>query len=130
MASLKEERTALDKARQVLDMQTTGTFVKNDERLKAAHEELVELRSVWLEMKSIIEEIDELKEKQWLGVQPKKVRASLDSLLQKLKQLPTKMKSYEAYSNVKSMIEACIKVSCPDSTFGDDLTLFYFIFSV
>jgi dynein heavy chain 1, cytosolic len=110
MAEMNEERTVLCKAKQVLDMQTANTFAKNDERLKAAHEELVELRSVWLEMKGIMEAIDELKEKQWLSVQPKKVRASLDELLQKLKQLPARTKSYEAYSNVKSTIEACIKV--------------------
>ena len=95
-------------------------------------EELEELRKVWNDMKNLIDQIDELREKQWFGslkysfssnrlswsellnlrlsIQAKKVRSSLDSLALKLKEMPGRLRRYEAYDHVKSLISNCIKV--------------------
>jgi dynein heavy chain 1 len=41
--------------------------------VQVAHEELQDLKGVWAELSKIWEQIDELKEKPWLSVQPRKV---------------------------------------------------------
>lgn len=41
--------------------------------MQVAHEELQDLKGVWAELSKIWEQIDELKEKPWLSVQPRKV---------------------------------------------------------
>ena len=50
-----------------------GTFVASDERVQVGLEELQDLKGVWSELAKIWEKVDELKEKPWLSVQPRKV---------------------------------------------------------
>lgn len=54
--------------------------------------------------------IDELKEKTWLSVQPRKLRQNLDDLLAQLKQLPAKYRSYDSYEYAKRMLHSYSKV--------------------
>lgn len=54
--------------------------------------------------------VDELKEKTWLSVQPRKLRQSLDELLAQLKQLPAKYRSYDSYEYAKRMLHNYSKV--------------------
>lgn len=51
----------------------TGQLSSSEERVQVAHEELQDLKGVWAELSKIWEQIDELKEKPWLSVQPRKV---------------------------------------------------------
>ena len=44
-----------------------------EERMQVAMEELVDLKGVWSELSKIWEQIDDMKEKPWLSVQPRKV---------------------------------------------------------
>lgn len=41
--------------------------------MQVAMEELGDLKGVWVELSKIWEQVDELKEKPWLSVQPRKV---------------------------------------------------------
>ena len=41
--------------------------------MQVALEELQDLKGVWIELSKIWEQIDELKDKPWLSVQPRKV---------------------------------------------------------
>lgn len=50
-----------------------GQLSASEERMQVAHEELQDLKGVWAELSKIWEQIDELKEKPWLSVQPRKV---------------------------------------------------------
>ena len=50
-----------------------------------ALEELQDLKGVWVELSKVWEQIEELREKPWLSVAPKKVRQALDGLLGQLK---------------------------------------------
>ena len=52
---------------------TAGTLVASDERVQIGLEELQDLKGVWSELAKIWEKVDELKEKPWLSVQPRKV---------------------------------------------------------
>ena len=48
-------------------------MVASDERVQVGHEELQDLKGVWVELAKIWEKLDELKERPWLSVQPRKV---------------------------------------------------------
>ena len=50
-----------------------GTLVASDERVQVGLEELQDLKGVWSELAKVWEKVDELKEKPWLSVQPRKV---------------------------------------------------------
>ena len=50
-----------------------GTVAPSEERVLVALEELQDLKGVWSELAKIWEKVDELKEKPWLSVQPRKV---------------------------------------------------------
>lgn len=45
----------------------------SDERVQVGLEELQDLKGVWSELAKIWEKVDELKEKPWLSIQPRKV---------------------------------------------------------
>lgn len=48
-------------------------------------EELQDLRGVWGELSKIWTQIDETREKNWLSVQPRKLRQSLEAMMSALK---------------------------------------------
>lgn len=74
-------------------------------------EELQDLKGVWSELSKIWQKIDELKEKPWMAVAPRKVRAELDGLLEMMKGMPSHLKSYASYDFVQRMIKGYLKVS-------------------
>ena len=73
-------------------------------------EELHDLRSAWGELAKIWEQIYELKEKPWISIVPRKIRQSLDGLLQQLKNLPTKLRQYAAYDHLQRVLKGYTKV--------------------
>lgn len=54
-----------------------GTFSPSEERMQVALEELQDLKGVWSELSKVWEQIDDLKERPWLSVQPRKVTVCL-----------------------------------------------------
>ena len=50
-----------------------GTVAPSDERVIVALEELQDLKSVWVELSKIWEQIDGQKDQPWLSIQPRKV---------------------------------------------------------
>lgn len=74
-------------------------------------EELHDLRGAWAELAKIWEQIYELKEKPWISVVPRKIRQSLDNLLQQLKNLPTKLRQYAAYDHLQRVLKGYTKVT-------------------
>ena len=87
-----------------------GSSGVNEEKLAVAMEELHDLRSAWAELTKIWEQIYELKEKPWISIVPRKIRQSLDSLLQQLKNLPTKLRQYAAYDHLQRVLKGYTKV--------------------
>ena len=70
---LKEERDNVAKAKEALELAEPGTLSPSEERVQVAMEELQDLKGVWSELSRIWQQIDDLKEKPWLSVQPRKV---------------------------------------------------------
>ena len=54
-------------------MKFIGQLSPSEEKMQVALEELQDLKGVWVELSKIWEQIDELKDKPWLSVQPRKV---------------------------------------------------------
>ena len=65
---------------------------------------------MWSELSRIWEQLDELKEKPWLSVQPRKLRQQLDALVGQLKELPTRLRQYSSYEYVKKVLQGYTKV--------------------
>ncbi len=76
-----------------------------------ALEELQDLKGVWAELSKVWEKIEELREKPWLSVAPRKVRQSLDGLLQQLRAFPSRLKQYASFEYVQAMLKGYAKVS-------------------
>ncbi|XP_033735277.1 cytoplasmic dynein 1 heavy chain 1-like isoform X2 [Pecten maximus] len=108
---LKEERDNVAKAKEALELSEPGQLSPSEERVLVALEELQDLKGVWAELSKIWEQIDELKDKPWLSVQPRKIRQSLDGLLNQLKDLPARLRTYASYEHVKRTLQTYAKVN-------------------
>ena len=93
-----------------INMICVGSSSINEDKLAVAMEELHDLRSAWAELAKIWEQIYELKEKPWISIVPRKIRQSLDNLLQQLKNLPTKLRQYAAYDHLQRVLKGFTKV--------------------
>ena len=108
---LKEERDNVGKAKEALELQEAGPSSVNEERMHVGWEELQDLKGVWNELNRIWEQIDEMKDKPWLSVQPRKLRQQIDGLLNQLKDLPARLRQYASYEYVKKLIQSYQKVN-------------------
>lgn len=54
-----------------------GNLSASEERVSVGIEELHDLKGVWAELSKIWQQIDDMKEKPWLSVQPRKVSSLL-----------------------------------------------------
>ncbi|VDN25921.1 unnamed protein product [Gongylonema pulchrum] len=102
---VKEDRENMTKAKGALDITEPLTATGQAIKLDVAVEELSDLKGVWQSLIPLYNAVDELKEKTWLSVQPRKLRQSLDELLNQLKLLPSKYRSYESYDYAKQMLD-------------------------
>lgn len=108
---LKEERDNVAKAKEALELQEPGGISTNDDRMTVVFEELQDLRGVWSELSRIWAQIDEIREKPWLSVQPRKLRQQLDTLISQLKELPARLRQYSSYEYVKKLLQGYSKVN-------------------
>ena len=79
--------------------------------LQVAFEELQDLKGVWSELCKIWEQIDEMKEKPWLSVQPRKLRQQIDNLLAQMKELPSRLRQYASFEYVRKTLQSYGKVN-------------------
>ncbi|CAH0758045.1 unnamed protein product [Diatraea saccharalis] len=107
---LKDERDNVAKAKEALELHDTGTSV-NNERMTVALEELQDLRGVWSSLSKIWTQIDDIREKPWLSVQPRKLRQQLEAMLNELKELPARLRMYDSYEYVRRLLQSYTKVN-------------------
>lgn len=70
-----------------------------------------DLKEVWTELSKVWQQIDEMREKPWLSIQPRKLRQHLDTLTSQLKDLPSRVRQYTAYEYVKKLLQGYTRVS-------------------
>ncbi|XP_050295050.1 dynein heavy chain, cytoplasmic isoform X2 [Anthonomus grandis grandis] len=110
-ARLKEERDNVAKAKEALELQEPGGANTSEDRMHVVYEELQDLRGVWSELSKIWQQIDEIREKPWLSVQPRKLRQQLDTMSSQLKELPARLRQYASYEYVKKTLQTYSKVN-------------------
>ncbi|VBB28797.1 unnamed protein product, partial [Acanthocheilonema viteae] len=111
LSKVKEDRANMVKAKGALEMAEPVFTMSHAAKLDIAVEELSDLKGVWQSLMPMYDAVDELKEKTWLSVQPRKLRQSLDELLAQLKQLPAKYRSYDSYEYAKRMLHNYSKMN-------------------
>ena len=87
-----------------------GASSLTQDRLLAGAEELQDLKGVWTELSKIWQKIDDMKEKPWITVAPRKIRQELEALLEQMKLMPNNLKTYSSYDYVLKMIKGYTKV--------------------
>lgn len=123
---LKDEQANIVKAKNALEISDSLAHInlQATNKLETAIEELGDLSSkflaifskysffldVWKSLLPIYDSLDELKEQQWLSVQPRKLRQNLEELMGRLKGLPSQFKSYETFGNARSLLQNYLKV--------------------
>ena len=95
-----------------------GFVSSSDDRVTVALEELQDLKGVWSELSKVWEKIEDLREKPWLSVAPRKVRQELDALLLQLKGFPARLKTYASYEYVQNLLKSYTKVSRAEGESG------------
>lgn len=107
---LQEDRDNVVRAKEALELSDPAHPSPHAEKLRVSIEELQDLKNVWGILRPLYQEIDEVKEKPWLSVQPRKLRQQIDGLLAQLKDLPAQYRNYGAYEHVKRMLQGYAKV--------------------
>ena len=74
----------------------------NDAKIGVSIEELQDLKGVWSELAKVWSGIEEERERQWLTVQPRKIRAALDALLAQMREMPSRLRAYDSYAHLKT----------------------------
>ncbi|CAG10419.1 unnamed protein product, partial [Tetraodon nigroviridis] len=106
---LKDEREKCARAKEALELTDTGVFSGSEERVQVALEELHDLKEVWSELSKVWEQIDQMKEQPWVSVQPRKLRQSLDALLNQLKNFQARLRQYASYEYVQRLLKGYLK---------------------
>jgi len=91
-------------------LRVVGGVSTSEDKMQVVFEELQDLRGVWSELSRIWAQIDEIREKPWLSVQPRKLRQHLDTLMAQLKELPARLRQYSSYEYVKKLLQGYTKV--------------------
>ncbi|KAI8619674.1 dynein heavy chain [Chytriomyces sp. MP71] len=104
VARLTEENETLNKAKESLDLELFA-----DNRLAPVMEELKDLKSVWSSLSTIWIAYGDIKEASWATIAPKKIKQSIDHLLNDMKELPSKMRSYAAFDYLQEMLRGLLK---------------------
>jgi dynein heavy chain 1, cytosolic len=107
---IKEERDNMTKAKEALELSDTQSN-SNDMRISINIEELHDLKGVWSELSKIWTQLEEQREKQWLTIQPRKIRSILDNLLSQMRDLPSRLRQYESYNHVKKLVQDYLKMN-------------------
>ncbi|KAG7269475.1 LOW QUALITY PROTEIN: hypothetical protein CRUP_009988 [Coryphaenoides rupestris] len=108
---LKDDREKCARAKEALELTDTGLLSGSEERVQVALEELQDLKGVWSELFKVWEQIDQMKEQPWVSVQPRKLRQSLDTLLNQLKNFPARLRQYASYEYVQRLLKGYMKVN-------------------
>ena len=75
---------------------------------------------MWTELSKVWDQIDEMKEKTWLSVAPRKLRTQLDGLLGQLRDMPARLRHYPSYEFVKKLLQSYAKVHTILIVFSQD----------
>ncbi|KAF8560529.1 hypothetical protein P879_02534 [Paragonimus westermani] len=108
---LCEERENIQRAKEALELTEYGVTSPTEQRVQVAIEELQDLKSVWIELSSVWEQVESLKETPWQSVQPRKLRQQLDTMASQIKELPSRLRQYASYEHIKRTLQTYAKAN-------------------
>ena len=76
--------------------------------LNAAYEELNELSEVWAAVRPTHDNLEEINDTPWASLVPRKIRASLNSLLEGLRSISSTVRQYDVFTHVNETIKSYI----------------------
>ncbi|KAK1752146.1 dynein heavy chain, cytoplasmic [Echria macrotheca] len=106
ITKLQEESAMVAKAKEALDLP-----VAQETSLAIILEEVQDFKSVWASLSTIWKNLNELREIPWNSVQPRKIRASIDSLIKMTKEMPSRMRQYAAFEHIQNILRQHMKVN-------------------
>jgi dynein heavy chain 1 len=104
VSTLEEETNRISKAKLALDLDDNSKETIKP-ILNTIAQEILDLKSVWIELSASWKAVDELKETLWSAVVPRKVRRALEDIIARLKQLPNRIRQYQAFHHVQKQIK-------------------------
>lgn len=106
LSALKNEAEMVAKAKEALDI-SAGP----DNVLVGILEEVQDFKSVWSALSTIWKSLNDLKETPWSSVIPRKIRQSLDGLINMTKEMPSRMRQYAAFEHIQNVLRQLVKVN-------------------
>ncbi|KAL8759989.1 MAG: hypothetical protein Q9199_000365 [Rusavskia elegans] len=104
--TLRTDADMVFKAKEALDLPGTP-----DNALSSIFDEVQDFMSVWSALSTIWKNLGDLRETQWVTLQPRKVRQSIDGLLQMTKDMPSRMRQYAAFEHIQAVLRQYLKVN-------------------
>ena len=101
---LQAESGNISKAKEAL-----GLPPSPENTLETLLEEVQDFKSVWSALGTIWASIDDLRELLWSSIQPRKLRQNIDNLLKMTKDMPSRMRQYQAFEYVQSTLKQLLK---------------------
>eukprot|EP01116_Phalansterium_solitarium_P005286 TRINITY_DN1679_c0_g1_i1.p1 TRINITY_DN1679_c0_g1~~TRINITY_DN1679_c0_g1_i1.p1 ORF type:complete len:4594 (-),score=1709.56 TRINITY_DN1679_c0_g1_i1:318-14099(-) len=104
--SFKSEVDRVERAKEALDL-PPGAPLAN--QVTVIEEEWSDLSGVWSQLAATWQKLNPLRETPWGAIVPRQIRKSLEDLLEGLKSLPNRVRSYAAYNHLQSAIKNYLK---------------------
>lgn len=105
-AQLRDQSEMVARAKEALDLPPSA-----DHTLPTLLEEVQDFKSVWANLKIVWDGVNDLREQLWSSIQPRKLRQSLEKLIQMTKEMPSRMRQYAAFEHVQSVLRGLLKVN-------------------
>lgn len=106
LSHLHEQADMVSKAKEALELPASP-----DNMLATLLEEVQDFKSVWSNLTTVWDQLNDLRDQPWNSIQPRKLRQSLDNLLKTTKEMPSRMRQYAAFEHVQSVLRQLIKVN-------------------
>ena len=106
LARLNGEFNMVSKAKEALDLPPS-----KEQGLKALLDEVHDFQSVWSALSTIWSGLNDLRDMPWSSVQPRKLRHSLDNLVNTSKEMPSRMRQYAAFDYLQTNIKGLLKTN-------------------
>ncbi|KAG5439721.1 hypothetical protein PCANB_000003 [Pneumocystis canis] len=101
---LVNEKKIVLKAKEILNLDSNI-----EDSLSIVLEEVVDFKSVWSLINTLWKTLNELMETPWSNVIPRKIRQSLDSLMNVTKEMPSSTRQYLAFEHMQNLLRQYIK---------------------
>ncbi|OEH78569.1 dynein heavy chain related [Cyclospora cayetanensis] len=113
LKKLTEDYECGEKAKAVLEVEGDAAFGMPAEAFSpsALAEEIADMKGVWQALGGLHAEVAALRDTLWAAAVPKQTRASLETVLEKIKQIPARFRQYEAFEELKQKINKFLSLN-------------------